>query len=72
LAEAVFIFMDANGEGHHEDFMRAFFRLKVRDLGALLPHVAEVLERSQHEVTHSRSETIPQANDILLVSPCSF
>ncbi|KAI0341587.1 hypothetical protein BDW22DRAFT_1358408 [Trametopsis cervina] len=67
LTEAIYTYMSAAGEGHHEDFMRAFFRLKVNELGALLPHVADVLKRSEHEVTHSQSETVPQANDVLLM-----
>ncbi|KAI0094031.1 Non-repetitive/WGA-negative nucleoporin C-terminal-domain-containing protein [Irpex rosettiformis] len=67
LTEAVYMYMSANDEDHHEDFMRAFFRKFVRDLGSLLPHILEVLKRSEHEVTYSRSETIPQANDALLI-----
>lgn len=67
LTEAVYTYMNAVGEGLHEDFMRAFFRLRINDIGSLLPHVAEVLRGSAHEVTHSLSETIPQANDTLLV-----
>ena len=60
--------MSANDKDRHDDYMRAFFRKFVRDLGSLLPHILEVLRRSEHEVTRSRSETIPQANDVLLVS----
>ena len=67
LTEAVYTYMHAAGEGHHEDFMRAFFRLEVQDLGSLLPHVLDVLRRSAREVTHTLSEVIPQANDVLLV-----
>lgn len=55
------------GEGHHEDFMRAFFRLNVQDLGALLPRVNDIVKRSAYEVTQSLTENLPQANDIVLV-----
>ncbi|EKM55617.1 uncharacterized protein PHACADRAFT_256352 [Phanerochaete carnosa HHB-10118-sp] len=66
LAEAVYTYMHDAGEGHHEDFMRAFFRLKVQDLGALLPRVNDIVKRSSYEVTHSLQETLPHANDIIL------
>lgn len=65
--EAVYNFMAVNDEVTHDDYMRAFFRYKVSDLDSLLPHILEVLKRSEYEATYSRSEAIPQANDILLV-----
>lgn len=30
LVEAVYAYMQKSGEGHHEDIMRAYFRLQVR------------------------------------------
>ncbi|THG99186.1 hypothetical protein EW026_g3129 [Hermanssonia centrifuga] len=66
LTEAVYILMNEAGEGHHEDLMRAFFRLRVQDIGALLPHVLEIVRRSSYEITHSLTDTIPQANEIVL------
>ncbi|PSR74094.1 hypothetical protein PHLCEN_2v10050 [Hermanssonia centrifuga] len=66
LTEAVYILMNEAGEGHHEDLMRAFFRLRVQDIGALLPHVLEIVRRSSYEITHSLTDTIPQANEIIL------
>ncbi|KAF7796966.1 hypothetical protein EIP86_008154 [Pleurotus ostreatoroseus] len=58
--------MNAVGEGHHEDLMRAFFRLKVQDLSALLPHVLSLVRRSSYELTRSLTDNVPQANDIVL------
>ena len=63
------MYMNAVGEGHHEDLMRAFFRLKVQDLSALLPHVLSLLRRSSYELTRSLTDNAPQANDIVLVRP---
>lgn len=67
LTEAVYSFMRDVGEGHHEDYMRAFFRLKAQDLGALLPRINDIIRRSSYEVTQSLSENLPQANDVVLV-----
>ncbi|KAI0670336.1 Non-repetitive/WGA-negative nucleoporin C-terminal-domain-containing protein [Trametes maxima] len=66
LHEAVYRYMSALGEGHYEDCLRAFLRLQVRDLGALLPHVAEIVHRSSSEMTNKFATTIPQANRIVL------
>ncbi len=67
LHEAVYRYMNALGEGHHEDCLRAFLRLRVRDLGGLLPQVAELVRRSSSEMGGKQVETIPQANQIALV-----
>ena len=67
LTEAVYSFMQDAGEGHHEDYMRAFFRLQVQDLAALLPRINELIRRSSYEVTQSLTENLPQANDVVLV-----
>lgn len=67
LHEAVYRYMNALGEGHHEDCLRAFLRLRVRDLGGLLPQVAELVRRSSSEMGGKSAETIPQANQITLV-----
>ena len=68
LTEAVYSYMQDAGEGHHEDYMRAFFRLKAQDLGAILPRINDIIKRSSHEVTQSLSTNLPQANDAVLVS----
>ncbi|KAI0362165.1 hypothetical protein OH77DRAFT_1515456 [Trametes cingulata] len=66
LYEAVYRYMNALGEGHHEDCLRAFLRLRVRDLGGLLPHVLELVSRSSSEMNGKSAETVPQANQIIL------
>ncbi|KAI0636924.1 Non-repetitive/WGA-negative nucleoporin C-terminal-domain-containing protein [Trametes polyzona] len=66
LYEAVYRYMSTLGEGHHEDCLRAFLRLRVRDLGGLLPQVAELVRRSSSELGGKLTEAIPQANQIVL------
>ncbi|KAJ3533367.1 hypothetical protein NM688_g7291 [Phlebia brevispora] len=66
LSEAVFVYMHSVEEGYHEDLMRAFFRLKVQELSALLPHVMNIIRRSTHEITQSLTDNVPQANNIVL------
>ncbi|KAH9900978.1 Non-repetitive/WGA-negative nucleoporin C-terminal-domain-containing protein [Cubamyces lactineus] len=66
LHQAVYRYMNDIGEGHHEDSLRAFLRLRVRDLGGLLPHVAELVRRSLSEMNGRSTQVIPQANQIVL------
>ncbi|KZT70169.1 hypothetical protein DAEQUDRAFT_709105 [Daedalea quercina L-15889] len=66
LYDAIYAYLEATGEGYHEDFVRAFFRLKIRDLGGLLPHVVEIVRQASHEHTPSLSDDIWQANEIVL------
>lgn len=66
LTEAVYSYMQDIGEGHHEDYMRAFFRLKAHELGAILPRINDIIKRSSYEVTQSLSANLPQANDAIL------
>lgn len=54
-------------EREHEDYMRAFFRLRAGDIGNILPRVLTVLRESTHDLTRSFVDAIPQANRILLV-----
>ena len=51
LYDAIYSYLESVGEGFHEDFVRAFFRLKVHDLGGLLPHVVEIIPKASHEFT---------------------
>ncbi|RPD66182.1 hypothetical protein L227DRAFT_539315 [Lentinus tigrinus ALCF2SS1-6] len=66
LQKAVQHYMTAIGEGYHEDGIRAFLRLRVRDLGGLLPHIAELVRVSSTSMNGNPSEIIPQANQIIL------
>ena len=68
LYDAIYSYLESVGEGYHEDFVRAFFRLKVHDLGGLLPHVVEIIRKASHEHSRSLAEEVWQANEIVLVS----
>ena len=59
--------MSQAGEGHHEDFMRAFFRLRVGDLGKLLPFVMDITRKSLSDGAHNSPAVLTEANGILLV-----
>ncbi|KDQ60778.1 hypothetical protein JAAARDRAFT_190924 [Jaapia argillacea MUCL 33604] len=66
LNEAVYTYMNEVDEGHHEDFMRAFFRLKVADLGRLMSHVMNITRRSSYEMNRRLSDALPEANRVVL------
>ncbi|OSX65290.1 hypothetical protein POSPLADRAFT_1054050 [Postia placenta MAD-698-R-SB12] len=66
LYDAVLAYMDAVGEGNHDDFVRAFFRMKVEDLGGLLPYVLGIVRQSSYEHSLSLPDDISQANWIVV------
>jgi nuclear pore complex protein Nup133 len=67
LNEAVFAYMNEVGEGHHEDFLRAFFRLRVGDIGDLVPRVTDIIMQTMRDTGRSLSTMLPEANEIILV-----
>ncbi|EIN07336.1 hypothetical protein PUNSTDRAFT_71669 [Punctularia strigosozonata HHB-11173 SS5] len=67
LEEAIYSYMADVGEGHHEDLMRAFFRLKVADLGKILPKVLESVQKSAYNMNRATVTVLPEANHILCV-----
>jgi nuclear pore complex protein Nup133 len=68
LDEAVSNFMTAVGEGHHEDVLRAFFRLKIVDIAPLLIEVVATAKKASREVGRSMASVLPEANDAIVVS----
>ncbi|KAA1471121.1 hypothetical protein DENSPDRAFT_837049 [Dentipellis sp. KUC8613] len=66
LNEAVYQYMNDVNEGHHEDFMRAYFRLRVNDLGKILPYVVTIAARQLSEDPGSARTTLPEVNSIIL------
>ena len=70
LSEAVYGFMNQVGEGHHADLMRAFFRLRVADIGRLLPQVRDSTRRMLGETPTTIPNILSEANGIVLV--CRF
>lgn len=59
--------MNQVGEGHHDDLMRAFFRLRVADIGRLLPHVRDGTRRLLGETPAKHPDILSEANVIILV-----
>ena len=67
LSEAVYGYMNQVGEGHHDDLMRAFFRLRVADIGKLLPHTRDGTRRLLGDVPANMTDVLSEANGIVLV-----
>jgi hypothetical protein len=69
LNEAVYAYMNDVGERHHEDFMRAFFRLSVRDVGELLGWIMHLLSRLERETANVQNmvPALCEANKATLV-----
>ncbi|THH17812.1 hypothetical protein EW146_g3080 [Bondarzewia mesenterica] len=66
LNDAIVKFMYNTGEGHHDDLMRAFFRLRIHDLGKLLPYVADFTRRSLNEAPEAAGDILSESNNVLL------
>ncbi|KAJ7774554.1 hypothetical protein DFH07DRAFT_102982 [Mycena maculata] len=64
--EAVELYMERVGEGQHEDIVRAFFRLRIGEMGHLLPEVADVTAKLAQESGRDLVELLPEANRIIL------
>lgn len=67
LKSAIYIYMNSTGEGHHVDFLRAFFRLRVDDLGRLLPYVMDITRKSIHEAPAEAWKALWEANSVVLL-----
>ena len=59
------------GEGHHDDFMRAFFRLRVQDIGEITSWIMPILDRVRAEAPSlpALGPTLAETNRIVLVRP---
>ncbi|KAI9466341.1 hypothetical protein BJY52DRAFT_1367647 [Lactarius psammicola] len=66
LSEAIYGYMNQVGEGQHADLMRAFFRLRVADIGKLLPHVRDGTRRLLGEAPANIPNILSEANGIVL------
>lgn len=59
--------MESVGEGHHEDQQRAFFRLRVGELGKVLPICWAYAKSRMDEGPAVKLEALTETNDIFLV-----
>ncbi|KAJ7582654.1 hypothetical protein C8J56DRAFT_955381 [Mycena floridula] len=66
LNDVVYAYMSEIQEGHHEDFMRAFFRLHVGDIGLLIDKVPGITINTANETGRSVVNLLPEANQIIL------
>ncbi|KAI0065375.1 hypothetical protein BV25DRAFT_1880143 [Artomyces pyxidatus] len=66
LNEAVYSYMEQVGEGHHEDFMRAFFRLRISELGKLLTHIRDATRKSLLQMPANTGTILKEANNVTL------
>lgn len=67
LNDAVHVYMHEIGKGHHEDVIRAFFRLRVGDIGRLISKVGEAATQAARLSQRDIIEFLPEANRIVLV-----
>ena len=59
--------MEEIGEAEHDDVMRAFFRLKIGNIGRLIKKVAHVTILASRETGRNMIEFLPEANRVVLV-----
>lgn len=59
--------MNESGGGYHEDFMRAFFKLHVKDLGVLMERIPDVALNAAQQTGRNIGDLLPEANRVLLV-----
>ncbi|KAJ7046830.1 hypothetical protein C8F04DRAFT_1227029 [Mycena alexandri] len=66
LNEAIESYMESIEEGHYEDIVRAFFRLRVGDMGLLLAQVTDVTAKLAQNSGRDLVELLPEANRVIL------
>lgn len=54
-------------EGHHEDVMRTFFKLRAADIGMIVIRIPDVTMKAVN-AGHNIAELLPEANNVVLVS----
>ena len=67
LNDCVHAYMADVADGPHEDVMRAFFRLRVSDVGSLLKKILDIVTRSSKQAGRDVSQLLAEANSILVV-----
>jgi nuclear pore complex protein Nup133 len=60
------------GEAHHEDYMRAFFRLRVADVGKIILKTMDIVRKSAYSMNKTTVDVLSQANYIVCVSTGVF
>ena len=68
LNDVVHAYMEQNGEGHHEDVMRTFFRSRITEIGNIIEKVVPITNEASVVTGHDEIVFLPEANRIVLVS----
>ncbi|XP_006458086.1 hypothetical protein AGABI2DRAFT_216285 [Agaricus bisporus var. bisporus H97] len=66
LNDAVHDYMTEVGESAHEDVLRAFFRLRVSDIGRLIKKVKDAATAAARNTGRNIAEFLPEANRIVI------
>ncbi|KAJ7940617.1 Non-repetitive/WGA-negative nucleoporin C-terminal-domain-containing protein [Mycena leptocephala] len=66
LNEAVEVYMESVEEGQYEDVLRAFFRLRVGDMGSLLSQITDVTAKLAQNNSRDLVELLPEASRVVL------
>ncbi|KAI0035097.1 hypothetical protein K488DRAFT_44136 [Vararia minispora EC-137] len=71
--DAIIAYMFKIGEGHHEDLVRAFFRLHVTDLGRLVPYIWETTRDMERRRSTDRAMVLSESGTaILTILDCAL
>ena len=71
LHDTVLSYMSDIQEGHHEDVIRTFFRIRIADIGILIQRIPDITLKLAQATGGNTGEFIAEANRIVLVS-CSL
>ncbi|KAF9075250.1 hypothetical protein BDP27DRAFT_40146 [Rhodocollybia butyracea] len=66
LNDAVYQYMNEFGNNNHEDYMRAFFKSHVNDLGTLIERIPDVTLQAADQSGRNVADLLPEANRVLL------
>ncbi|KAJ3847514.1 hypothetical protein EV368DRAFT_76646 [Lentinula lateritia] len=66
LNDAVYAYMNEHETNYHEDFMRAFFKFHLNDLGLVMEQIPDVCLNAAQQTGRNIGELLPEANRILL------
>ncbi|KAJ3934928.1 MAG: hypothetical protein NXY57DRAFT_593318 [Lentinula lateritia] len=66
LNDAVYAYMNEHEANYHEDFMRAFFKFHLNDLGLVMEQIPDVCLNAAQQTGRNIGDLLPEANRILL------
>ncbi|KAH7871806.1 uncharacterized protein C8R40DRAFT_532912 [Lentinula edodes] len=66
LNDAIYAYMNEHEANYHEDFMRAFFKFHLNDLGLVMEQIPDVCLNAAQQTGRNIGDLLPEANRILL------